>query len=96
MSMQRIENFLEEEEVPEWASTFTASSPPENAEHIGFSEATFEWGAAPKTPSSFSQFQLGPLSVVFPNAKLTVISGSTGSGKSAMLSALLGGQCPLY
>ncbi|KAK0233579.1 P-loop containing nucleoside triphosphate hydrolase protein [Armillaria fumosa] len=91
VSMQRIEKFLEEEEVPEWASTFTASgSPPENTEHIGFSEATFEWGAAPKTPSSLSRFQLGPLSVVFPNAKLTVISGSTGSGKSAMLSALLG------
>ncbi|KAK0481769.1 P-loop containing nucleoside triphosphate hydrolase protein [Armillaria novae-zelandiae] len=90
VSMQRIEKFLEEEEVPEWASTFTASSPPENTEHIGFSEATFEWGAAPKTPSSLSRFQLGPLNVVFPNAKLTVISGSTGSGKSAMLSALLG------
>ncbi|KAG7452254.1 P-loop containing nucleoside triphosphate hydrolase protein [Guyanagaster necrorhizus] len=90
VSMQRIENFLQEEEVPEWASTLTASSPFEHEDQIGFSEAAFEWGTSLKTPSSLSQFQLGPLNIVFPNAKLTVISGPTGSGKSATLSALLG------
>jgi ABC-type siderophore export system fused ATPase/permease subunit len=97
VSMQRIQDFLKEDEVPDWASTL--SSPIPNSSHVtddkvGFSEASFEW-QDPSTntaaPSS-TRFQLGPLDVVFPIGKLTIVSGATGSGKSALLAALLGGE----
>uniref|UniRef100_A0A0W0F1J3 Putative pleiotropic drug resistance ABC transporter n=1 Tax=Moniliophthora roreri TaxID=221103 RepID=A0A0W0F1J3_MONRR len=89
VSMQRIEQFLEEDEVPEWASTLASSTLADNDGHIGFSNATFQWQASPKSDIPDS-FQLGPLDVVFPEGKLTLISGPTGSGKSAVLAALLG------
>lgn len=91
--MQRIEAFLAEEEVPEWASSIKmspamrASAPVK----VGFEDAAFEWDVAPKDVPS--RFRLGPLSVKFPAGRLTLVSGATGSGKSALLSALLGGMC---
>lgn len=89
--MQRIDHFLGESEVPEWASSMMTS---ENDSHlvspgkIGFDNASFEWYGLPKvTPT---RFQLGPLDIYFPQGKLTLVSGATGSGKSALLAALLG------
>jgi ABC-type siderophore export system fused ATPase/permease subunit len=95
--MQRIEDFLEEDEVPDWASTLSIPMP--NSSHVmddrvGFSEASFEWqssSSSTATPSP-SRFRLGPLDIVFPTGKLTIVSGATGSGKSALLAALLGGK----
>ena len=97
VSMQRIQDFLKEDEVPDWASTL--STPIPNSSHvtddrIGFSEASFEWqdpSSSTDTPSP-ARFQLGPIDVVFPTDKLSIISGVTGSGKSALLAALLGGM----
>lgn len=89
--MQRIEAFLNEPEVPEWASSLKmpASMRASGQGEIGFDNAAFEWDASPKdTPS---RFELGPLDVKFPMGKLTLVSGATGSGKSALLAALLGG-----
>ncbi|KAF8078960.1 ATP-binding cassette transporter [Lyophyllum atratum] len=91
VSMQRIEGFLNENEVPEWASTLTAHTS-NNADHeVGFSSATFEWPSAPKSSASPGRFELGPLDIKFPKGKLTLVTGATGSGKSALLAALLGG-----
>ncbi|KAJ6621075.1 pleiotropic drug resistance ABC transporter [Mycena sp. CBHHK59/15] len=90
VSMQRIEAFLTEDEVPEWASTLTASEPEPPDRDIGFSAAAFEWQVPSQSHSSTSRFQLGPLDVVFPKGKLALVSGATGSGKTALLSALLG------
>lgn len=38
-----------------------------------------------------TQFMLGPLSISFPLGKLSLVTGTNGSGKTALLSALLGG-----
>lgn len=95
VSMQRIQDFLKEDEVPDWASTLsTLNSSHVMDDKIGFSEASFEWqDPSSSTPApSPTRFQLGPLDVVFPTGKLTIVSGATGSGKSALLAALLGGM----
>lgn len=89
--MQRIEAFLREPEVPDWASSLKSTAP-QTSDRIGFEEATFEWDVAPR--SEPSRFRLGPLDLTFPKGQLSLISGPTGSGKSALLNALLGGASP--
>ncbi|KAI0950790.1 hypothetical protein AcW1_008002 [Taiwanofungus camphoratus] len=90
VSMQRLETFLDEPEVPEWASSLKMSANPRTAAttEIGFDNASFEWDVSPTEAPS--RFTLGPLDVRFPEGKLTLVSGATGSGKSALLAALLG------
>ena len=92
VSMQRIEKFLAEPEVPDWASSLktSRSPPPSTPGEIGFEDAVFEWDVAPRDVQS--RFRLGPLNIKFPREKLTLVSGATGSGKSALLAALLGGE----
>jgi len=89
--MQRIEGFLRESEVPTWASSLTASYDDRHTDEIGFAAATFQWPSLPKSPSTPSRFELGPLDITFPKGKLTLVGGATGSGKTALLAALLGG-----
>ena len=91
VSMKRIDEFLSEPEVEDWACSLKSAANINQGERskIGFENASFEWGGAPK--SETSRFSLGPLNVEFPEGKLTLISGATGSGKSALLAALLGG-----
>ncbi|TFY64349.1 hypothetical protein EVJ58_g2686 [Rhodofomes roseus] len=90
VSMQRIEKFLAEAEVPEWASSLKMSANPAASlqDEVGFEDAVFEWDVSPRDVQS--RFRLGPLNVKFPKEKLTLVSGATGSGKSALLAALLG------
>ncbi|KAG6919005.1 hypothetical protein DXG01_009715 [Tephrocybe rancida] len=90
VSMQRIEGFFEESEVPEWASALSSKSDTPNVE-IGFLCATFEWPTTPKAIPTLSRFELGPLNLTFPKGKLSLVSGSTGSGKTALLASMLGG-----
>lgn len=91
--MQRIEKFLDESEVPDWASSLKTS---ENSSHydfedkIGFECAFFEWPVSSTAALLPARFQLGPLDISFPRGKLTLVSGATGAGKSALLAALLG------
>lgn len=95
--MQRIEAFLSEDEVPDWASTLSCSSSntPATTEGLGFHQAIFQWDGNPEDFSS-SRFQLGPLDLTFPSRGLTLVRGPTGSGKTALLSALLGGNYNTY
>ena len=95
--MQRIEDFLKEDEIPDWASTLLSDSVDPITKlggemEIGFSDASFEWKESSCTDVVPSRFHLGPLDVIFPTGKLTIVSGATGSGKSAFLVALLGGK----
>ena len=91
VSMQRIERFLKEEEVPDWASSLKrdVSASSSNEAEVGFDNATFEWDVGQKEAPA--RFTLGPLTIRFPPGKLSLVSGPTGSGKSALLTALLGG-----
>ena len=91
--MQRIDEFLKETEVEDWASSLksTTTTPSQDIDSgkVGFADGVFEWDASPRDGPA--RFTLGPLNTEFPCGKLTLVSGTTGSGKSALLSALLGG-----
>jgi ABC-type transport system involved in cytochrome bd biosynthesis fused ATPase/permease subunit len=102
--MQRIEAYLAEEEIPAWASSLKAAEnpghfPESDSRRVGFEGATFEWhrraenAATPATSgaATLHGFQLTNLDISFPTGKLTLVSGRTGSGKTALLNALLGG-----
>ncbi len=111
VSLKRMDDFLDEDEVEDWVSSLKAPQvPPEEAADtkIGFEHASFRWNTgvnakaeeANKTAMTNGDgnvasipppaFELSDLDVIFPTGKLSVISGPTGSGKSAMLAALLG------
>lgn len=88
--MQRLEAFLAEPEVPAWSSAVKAYTGSQYTDgKVGFEKAKFEWDISPKDEQA--RFTLGPLDIQFPKSRLTVISGPTGAGKSAILNALLGG-----
>lgn len=113
--MQRIEAFLKEDEVPEWASSLkrknnegkplasTSSQPPplerrisdpaKDEMRVEFEKAIFTWSVVPRGRQQ-SPFKLGPLDLSFPIGNLSLVSGATGSGKTALLLSLLGGKFP--
>lgn len=78
ISLGRISSFLEEPDTPKWDKL----QDPEDS-RVGFQNATFDWG-------SEGTFQLKNLDVLFPQGKLSLVAGSVGSGKSALLLSLLG------
>lgn len=69
----------------QWNSGKQSESVPASSQSTSGSDTTL-------TPSSepAPRFQLSNLSVQFPLGKLSIITGPTGSGKTAMLTALLG------
>ncbi|KAL0951622.1 hypothetical protein HGRIS_008303 [Hohenbuehelia grisea] len=89
VSMQRIEEFLKEGEVVDWASALTVPDTPSSYDTVGFEDAVCEWYTAHKQATP-ARFTLGPLSIKFSESQLTLVTGATGSGKSALLKALLG------
>ncbi|WRT70588.1 uncharacterized protein IL334_007586 [Kwoniella shivajii] len=121
VSVKRIEDFLAEDEVPDWVCSLKRSSNPREAAptKIGFENATLRWNTGkqsepksspsttitvqPPSPQGSTSttaidsteaeeafFALSDLNVDFPIGKLSVITGPTGSGKTAILTALLG------
>lgn len=86
ISLKRLNAFLKEDEVPDWASSLSRDRPgTPKTDEIGFENAVLKWSAR-------DPFELGPLTVKVPRGKLSLVTGPTGSGKSAMLCALLGGM----
>ncbi|CAE6455347.1 unnamed protein product, partial [Rhizoctonia solani] len=132
VSLQRIEAYLSEDEVPDHVSALKRASPTSLAPtetRLGCNNATFHWPTIsttdqkpseppkpqppslwtklftllrlrkktdpPKTPEPTSTeedqpFILRDISVVFPEGILSLVYGPTGSGKSSLLSAILG------
>ncbi|CUA73825.1 ABC transporter ATP-binding protein/permease VMR1 [Rhizoctonia solani] len=98
VSMQRIQTFLDETEVEDWASSIKRANEVLDAEvvsnKIGFQNATFIWHLNPSEAQdpvkSHANFKLADITLEFPLGRLTLITGATGSGKSSILAALLG------
>ncbi|CAO3644968.1 unnamed protein product [Cunninghamella blakesleeana] len=99
VSIKRVEKFLAEEEI-EPLSTQNHFA---NDVHIGFvNNATFSWNKHAKNTSSSlpssssssinheSSSTLQNLNLSFPKGKLSIICGPTGSGKTTLISSLLG------
>lgn len=85
---------MHEEEVPTWASSIMGSalSPISNLK-TGFADARFQWSVPEEETRDTPRFTLGPLNMSFPVGRLSLITGTNGAGKTALLSALLGGVC---
>lgn len=101
--MQRIEAFLGEDEVPTWATSLESDrsggiNHASGSNSIGFENATFQWNSRKSVDvdSSSAHFTLKDLSIFFPIGQLTIIAGPTGSGKTALLHALLGGKYAFF
>lgn len=92
VSMQRIEAFLREEEVPDWASSLKRERHHEQESKLGYEKASLEWHRPVEEdqPSTMS-FRLQDLTVNIPLGSLTLVTGPTGAGKTAFLVGLLGG-----
>ncbi|KAI7822518.1 P-loop containing nucleoside triphosphate hydrolase protein [Gamsiella multidivaricata] len=87
VSLKRINKFLLEEElIKDTAVTKVNAKAGTNISQpiIGFVNASYAW------PNKEQRFKLKNLNVDFPVGKFSVIIGPTGSGKSALLLALLG------
>ncbi|KAM0310141.1 hypothetical protein ACHAO8_008382 [Botrytis cinerea] len=81
VSCDRIDSFLRSPEKPE--NTYPGDS-------ITFENVSVSFPSKSKISEEEDRFVLRDLNLQFPNNALSVISGPTGSGKSLLLSAILG------
>jgi ABC-type multidrug transport system fused ATPase/permease subunit len=104
VSVQRLEQFFGESEVPDWVSSLReCDATVTNITAI--EDGTFVY-SPPETPTSTTPttpqvetvveveapFQLSEINVEFPQGKLSLIVGPTASGKTTLCLALLGGK----
>lgn len=92
VSVDRVEEFLREEETEKYHQLKDKDDDPEGP-LIGFKDdATFTWGSRQQalTKGTSGAFQLQDLNIEFVPGQLNVVAGATGSGKSSLLMALLG------
>ncbi|KAH0559731.1 hypothetical protein GP486_003755, partial [Trichoglossum hirsutum] len=91
VSVDRVEEFLSEEETEKYEQL--QHDIDENGDPlIGFENASFTWGSrcAMDKPNTSTAFRLIDLDVKFHVDQLNIVAGSTGSGKTSLLMALLG------
>jgi len=91
VSIDRVEEFLNEDETEKYEQLGEDNVDENGNKVIGFRDATFIWGDKDAVSADGSMaFRLLDLNVDFKIGKLNLISGPTGSGKTSMLMALLG------
>ncbi|KAI1353946.1 multidrug resistance-associated protein [Xylaria sp. FL0043] len=91
VSVDRVEEFLMEDETEKYRQLGQDNVDQDGRKLIGFRDATFIWGNKDAVNADGSvAFRLLDLDIDFRIGKLNVICGPTGSGKTSMLMALLG------
>ncbi|KAF5719122.1 ATP-dependent bile acid permease [Fusarium mundagurra] len=80
VSLKRIQTYLN---GPEMKNTLSEGT------DVAFEDASIAWPEDDETPDE-DRFILRSLNIRFPSGELSVISGKTGTGKSLLLSAILG------
>ncbi|KAF5562781.1 ATP-dependent bile acid permease [Fusarium phyllophilum] len=80
VSLKRIQTYLN---GPEMKNTLSEGT------DVAFEDASIAWPEDDETPDE-DRFILRSLNIKFPAGELSVISGKTGTGKSLLLSAILG------
>ena len=93
VSVDRVEEFLNEEETEKYAQLRSSKKLSRGEIRIGLEDATLTWGATKDASSNadgLNAFRLIDVSVEFQIGKLNIIAGPTGSGKTSLLMALLG------
>ncbi|EHK97094.1 putative ATP-dependent bile acid permease [Glarea lozoyensis 74030] len=91
VSVDRVEEFLNEEETQKYEQLDHASLDEDGQSMIGFSDATFSWGGKESPNEEISDaFRLIKLNIKFEVGHLNIIAGPTGSGKTSLLMALMG------
>ncbi|KAL8683729.1 MAG: hypothetical protein Q9186_000363 [Xanthomendoza sp. 1 TL-2023] len=91
VSVDRIEEFLEEEETEKYSQLATNGRTESGDTVIGFDNAMLTWGSYDITKSGEAKaFRMIDLSTRFSIGDLNLVVGPTGSGKTSLLMALLG------
>jgi ABC-type multidrug transport system fused ATPase/permease subunit len=91
VSVDRVEEFLNEEETQKYQQLRNGGIDDDGNRFIGFKGATFSWGGKESSEQDMSTaFRLMDLDVKFEIGELNIIAGPTGSGKTSLLMALLG------
>ncbi|TVY84175.1 ATP-dependent bile acid permease [Lachnellula suecica] len=91
VSVDRVEEFLNEEETEKYEQLGHDSRDEDGNQMIGFKSATFSWGGKEVSAEEISNaFRLMNLDIKFEIGHLNIIAGPTGSGKTSLLMALLG------
>ncbi|KAH6611446.1 atp-dependent bile acid permease [Trichoderma cornu-damae] len=91
VSIDRVEEYLLEEETEKYRQLGLDNVDEDGKKRIGFRDATLIWGAKDSVAEDGSRaFRLLDLDVDFRIGGLNIIAGPTGSGKTSMLMGLLG------
>ncbi|KAF7552016.1 hypothetical protein G7046_g7549 [Stylonectria norvegica] len=91
VSIDRVEEFLLEEETEKYVQLGLDNVDENGISRIGFKSSTLIWGGKDSIAEDGSRaFRLMDMNVDFKLGKLNIIAGPTGSGKTSMLMGLLG------
>ena len=91
VSVDRIEEFLNEEETEKYEQLSQYEKDENGQTVIAFDRATFSWGnKSSSSQDSSTAFRLIGMDTRFRVGGLNIVAGPTGSGKTSLLMALLG------